>query len=101
MAQAGLVVEWGATHRHNGVIVVRFASITPPEAIKCLKVSCLWGYLKESLRYVLVTLYHKHRIIYAETHRDEDIPARYRMGEPSPDTIWKTVKEIIRLQIRR
>jgi len=101
MAQAGIIVEWGATHRHNGVIVVRFASVAPPDAIKCVSLGCLWRYLLESLRYTLVMLYHKYRIIYAETHRDEDIPAHYRMGEPAPDSVWKTVKEIVRLRIRR
>lgn len=107
MAQSGLIVSWGATHRHNGVLVVRMASIAPPGVIKCVRLSCLWNYLIASLRYTLIMLYHRYRVEYAESHkyneahRDKDIPYHYRTGVPSPDTIWGAAKEIVRLKIRR
>jgi len=101
MAQAGIVLQWGATHRHNGVLIVTMVSVAPPGPIECVRFSCLWNYLIKSLRYVLITLYHKHRVIYAETHRDEEIPLHYRTGTPSPETGWGALKEILRLKIRR
>lgn len=101
MAQAragsGLVVSWGATHRHNGKLVVRLVSIDPPKAIECLRFSCLWNYLIASLSYTLVLLYHKRRVAYAESHRDKDILERYRTGEPSPQTLWQAIHAHIKL----
>lgn len=95
------MVQWGATHRHKGLLVVTMASIAPPGVIKCVRLSCLWNYLVLSLRYVLISLYHKHRVIYAEAHRDEDIPIHYRTGTPAPETVWGAIKEILRIKVRR
>jgi len=87
--------------RKLGKLVVRLGAVEPPGGIDCVRFSCLWKYLLKSLRYVLVSLYHKHRIAYAMSHRDKDIPIRYRTGEPSPDSIWEAVKAILRLKVRR
>lgn len=104
---ARVIVSWGAVHRHNGMLVVRMASVAPPGIIRCVRFSCLWNYLIATLIYTLVMLYHKYRVEYAESHRyneargGKDIPFHYRAGVPSPDTIWGAVKEIVKLKLRR
>jgi len=54
-------------------------------------------YLKAIAEYVLLCEYHKRRAMYAERHRDVDIPERYRTGEDAP-TGLRLLTEILRLR---
>ena len=96
-----LAVRWGATHKRGGRLVVRMVSIEPPGLINCVKPSCLVKYIIKSWRYVLVLLYHKYRSEYAEKYPDIYILWKYRTGEDSPEGIWLTIWEIIKLRTRR
>jgi len=98
VAQSGIIVTWGATHRdREGNLIVRFAHIVPPTPPVCVKLSCLWSYLIESLTFALVASYHKRRITYAEVNRGKKILERYRTGEPSPETLWQAFHANIKL----
>lgn len=92
MAQSGIIVSWGATHRDKeGNVIVRFASVASPAPPECVRLSCLWSYLIESLTFTLVVSYHRRRISYAEANRHKKILERYRTGEPSPQTFWQAL----------
>ncbi len=132
MAQSGIVVSWGATHRDGicikcqipfeefetgefndlgvttvrkcpkcggktGNLIVRFAGIAPPPLPDCVKLSCLWSYLIESLTFALIVSYHRRRVAYAEANRYRKILERYRTGEPSPETLWQALHANIKL----
>lgn len=100
MTQAGIVINWGATHRDGrGVIISRQVAIEAPGMIECVRLSCLWKYMIKSLRYTLIMLYHRYRVAYAESHRNKHMPAHYRLGEPSPETIWGAIREILILRM--
>lgn len=95
---ARLELSWSAEHRNGrGELICRHASIPPPEAPKCLSVPCLWRYFIAALFYVLLANYHARRVAYAEANRDKTILERYRMGEPSPATIWEAIHANIKL----
>ena len=95
---SGLKVTWGATHRDSkGNLITRQTSIEPPEAPKCLRLSCLFKYIKETIFYVLVANYHARRVTFAEANRHKKILERYRTGEPSPQTIWQGIHANIKL----
>lgn len=61
----------------------------------------LGEYKRELDFYVLLCLYHQARIEYVYRHRDDDIPMKYRTGEPAPETYIEIMKEITKLKIRR
>lgn len=94
----GLAVSWGAIHRDkSGNIISQQLSIVPPEAPTCLRLGCLWEYLKDALLYALLALYHERRVAYAEINRHKVILERYRIGEPAPQTIWQAIHANIKL----
>ncbi len=80
-----------------GELISRQVSMTPVEAPKCLRFSCLIKYLGDALLYALVANYHVRRITYAEINRNKKILERYRTGEPSPQTIWQAIHANIKL----
>lgn len=95
----GQGVSWGAEHRDgDGNLISRQASIEPPAAPACLRLSCLVKYLKDSLLYTLVVNYHAKRVAYAEANRRKVILERYRTGEPSPQTMWQAIHATIKLK---
>ena len=97
-SKASLKVTWGAEHKdRDGKLISRQMSIEGPEAPTCLRISCIWNYLKDSLRYALVSIYHVRRASYAEANRDKVILERYRTGEPTPLTIWQALHANIKL----
>lgn len=100
-SRAGLKVRWGATHKRGGRLVSRQASIDPLGGIDCVRLTCLVKYIIKSWQYVLLLLYHKYRAEYAETYPDENIVWKYRTGEDSPEGIWSSIWEIIKLKTRR
>lgn len=83
--------------RRAGKLIVRQISITPPEAPKCLRPSCLWDYLWAAWLYALVASYHARRVAYAEANRHKKILERYRTGEPAPQTMWQAIHANIKL----
>jgi len=98
----GLVITWGADHRDgNGTLIVRQASVREPAPINCIKPRCLARYIYKSLLYTMLLLYHQERVIYAEAHRKDIIPDKYRTGEDSPKTIRGNIWEIMKLKSRR
>lgn len=98
MAQSRIIVSWGATHRDKeGNLIVRLASVVPPAPPECLKLSCLWSYMIESLTFALVASYHRRRAAYAEVNRGKKILERYRTGEPSPRTLWQAFHANVKL----
>lgn len=100
LSSSGVKIKWGASHKDgNGKLIVRQVSIEPPK-ITCLKVSCLWKYAFKSFTYTLVLLYHQNRTAYAEKHRHNTISDKYRTGEPSPETIWQAIKEILIVKMK-
>ena len=96
--KGGVLVAWGASHRDkDGNLISRQISIEPPDAPMCLKMSCVWRYIKDSLFYALLVNYHARRVAYAEANRHTQILERYRTGEPSPATIWQAIHANIKL----
>lgn len=94
----GIQIDWGAVHKNkDGEIISRQASIETPKAPTCLRPSCLWRYLLDSIRYVLIANYHAKRVAYAEAKRHSKIPQRYRTGEPAPSTILGGIYANIKL----
>lgn len=95
----GLKITWGATHRDgDGNLISHQASIDPPVAPTCLRVSCLWQYLRDAVLYALVGNYHAKRVAYAEANRGKNILERYRTGDPSPQTIWQAIHANIKIK---
>ncbi len=95
---SGLVIRWGVEHRDGkGNLISRQADIQPPAPISCIKPACLWRYLIQSLTYILTLLYHERRVSYAEANRNKKILERYRMGDPSPKTLWEAIHANIKL----
>ena len=97
---AGVKLTWGSEHMSKGRLISRQASIPPPKPMTCLKPSCYFAYLGRVFTYMLVNIYHSKRVAYAEKHRRDAIPEKYRTGEPSPEGILSTVKEILKLSWR-
>lgn len=94
----GLKVAWGAEHRdREGNLISRQFSVEPPDAPTCLRLSCLWRYLRGAVFYALIANYHTRRTAYAEINRHKEILERYRTGEPSPETIWQAIHANIKL----
>ena len=97
-SHAGMHLAWGTTHcDSNGTLISRQAKIEPPEAPQCLRLSCLFKYVKDSVLYAMVANYHARRTAYAEANRDKVILERYRTGEPSPQTIWQAIHANIKI----
>jgi len=101
VANTGLAVSWGTEHHSKeGVLISRQVSFPPP-VIRCMTLSCLRRYLVDSWRYTLILMYHKYRTIYAEKHRNENIPEHYRTGDNSPTSIMGALWAIFKLRLRR
>lgn len=101
---SGIAISWGATHRDGkGNLIVRQASIEPPEMPEELVMpdptcrECINQYIrdfdkwtkkcKELMKeYQVILDYHEHRVKFAEKHRNDVIPNKYRTGEESPTT---------------
>ena len=82
----------------KGRLIVKNVSIKPPSPPSCLSLKCLIKYFKDSLFFVLLSNYHTRRVLYAEAHRGEKILERYRIGQPSPQTIWQAIHANIKLK---
>ncbi len=94
----GFRILWSAEHRDkDGRLIVKQA-VLEPRPIECYKISCLLAYPLSAMQYMLACYYHKCRAEYAEKHRHNVIPEHYRTGEPSPETVWQAIKEIIKLR---
>jgi len=104
--KSGLATSFTATHRNGktGQLISRQASVEAP-VITCMRPRCLRRYMVKSLAYMLLMLYHKKRVNYAERKRNEDIPSKYRTGDnaPSgaPSGVFRTLWEIIKIKLRR
>lgn len=97
----GFKILWSAEHRDkDGNLIVR-QTVLEPKALECYRLSCLLKYPLSTLQYILACYYHKCRADYAEKHRHNTMPERYRTGEPSPETIWQALQEILKIKIRR
>ena len=97
-SRASIKVMWGAEHKDGkGNLISRQMSIEGPDAPTCMRIPCIWNYLKDSLRYALVCIYHVRRVSYAEANRGKVILERYRTGEPAPLTIWQAIHANIKL----
>ena len=97
-SRSGLQITWGADHRDGaGNLIVRQASLQPPEAPTCLRMSCLLVYLRNALLYALLANYEERRVAYAEKNRHKKILDRYRTGELFPETIWQAIHANIKL----
>lgn len=80
-----------------GKLIWRHKTVEPP-TIKCVSLKCYFKYTLKAWHYILLMMYHKHRIAYAVKHRHDDIPDKYRTGEDAPKRAWGLFREIIRLQ---
>ncbi len=69
--------------------------VPPPAPLTCIRFSCYVSYVKKVIHYMLLQEYHKRRLIYAQRHRNDDIPEYYREGEPIPKHL---LFEIIKLR---
>jgi len=97
----GFRILWSAEHKDpKGNLIVRMAVLEPPK-IECYRLRCLLEYPLSALQYMLACYYHRCRANYAERHRHDNIPERYRTGDNAPETIWGAIREIIRLKLRR
>jgi len=103
MRQAtGLAIDWGFKHRDGtGNLISRQVMIQPPLPITCIKPICLWRYQILTWKYLLMQLYHKYRVGYAERNRYKTIPEYYRTGDNMPFTIRGLLWEIFKLGVRR
>ncbi len=108
----GIGIIWGATHRDGkGNLISRQASIEPPEMPEKLAEpdsscrECINQYIrdfdkwtkecKELMKeYQVILDYHEHRVEFAEKHRNNTIPDKYRTGEDSPTTKMDAEREI-------
>jgi len=97
---SGLATSFTATHESKGRLISRQASVEAP-VITCMRPSCLRRYMVKSLAYMLLMLYHKKRVNYAERKRNEDIPSKYRTGDNAPSGVFRTLLEIIKIKLRR
>ena len=84
----------------QGRLIARSVSIQPAPAPKCLRLRCIAKFFRDCLYSNLLGSYHKRRVTYAERSRHKKIPNKYRIGSPSPQTIWQAIFAIIKL-IRR
>lgn len=95
---AGVRIRHEAEHRKaDGTLIVRLTSVEAP-ILTCLKPICVYRYLVNVLRYILLSWYHKYRIVCAQKARHIDIPERYRSGYENPHTIWQLVTDILKLR---
>lgn len=91
-------VSWGAEHRKgNGELIVRMCSVAPPKPLTCLKWSCFWDFVFDSIRWGLISSYHARRIAYATENRNKKILERYRTGEPAPKSIIMAIVANVKL----
>jgi hypothetical protein len=81
----------------DGRLVARQARVRAPEPLTCIRFSCYLRFLKRVFWYVVLSEYHKRRAEYAEKHRDEAIPEKYRTGEDAPEG-WHLFVEIFKLR---
>lgn len=82
----------------KGVLISRGVSVHPPSIPNCLSFRCLFKYFRDSIFCVLLSSYHIRRVYYAESNRNKKILERYRIGEPSPQTIWQAIHANIKLK---
>ena len=95
---AGLGITWGAEHKDGaGNLISRQASIEPPSPPTCIRPSCLFRYVFDTIVYALIGSYHVRRVAYAEANRNKEILERYRTGYPSPITFWQAVHANLKL----
>lgn len=100
--KGGINLSWGAEHRDgDGNLICRQASIGTPRGPTCLKPGCMFRYLKRVILYILLGLYHVKRAAYAEAHRHDVIPEKYRTGEPSPENIRQAITANLAFKFRR
>lgn len=85
----------------KGVLISRQVSFDVPGAPSCPRPSCLWGYFKSVVFYVLLILYHEQRVAYAEAHRHDEILEKYRTGIPTPVTIRQALCANLAISFRR
>ena len=98
--RAGLRVRVGATHKRGGRLISRQTSMRPI-GIDCLRLSCWIKWPIKAFTYFLLCNYHKYRSEYAEAYPDANIIWKYRTGEDSPEGMWSSIWEIIKLKTRR
>ena len=95
----GLGMTWHAVHRTgDGRLIDDQVKIPVPQEPNCIKPSCLWKYVIDSIRYALIVNYHMKRSAYAQANPHKEILERYRTGEPSPQTIWQAIHANIKLK---
>ena len=98
----GLKVTVGAEHKDGqGNLISRCVTIHPPVPPVCPKLKCLWRFFWKVVYHGLLTTYHKNRVGYAEKHRHESIPLKYRTGDDSPENTRQAMFEIVKLRLRR
>ena len=69
-------MTYGATHRDGrGKLISRQVTITPPSMPPC---KCVGLYLWALVKFFFLQIYHRWRVSYAEKHRNDDIPEKYR-----------------------
>jgi len=84
-----------------GRLISRSVSIQAPAPPKCLRPKCLIKFVRDVFFCGLLSEYHRRRVAYAERHRHEKIPEKYRTGENSPLNIRQAIFAIIELRLRR
>jgi len=96
----GMAFRWEGEHRDGeGRLISQNATLPAPQ-LTCLKPKCVYRYLVKAWRHAFVLTYHAERVKYAEAHRYEEIPEKYRTGDPSPSTVIGAIWEIIKLPRR-
>lgn len=91
-------ITWGAEHKTaDGKLVVRMATVDPPDPPTCPNFRCFWKWMLNCLRYELIMQYHKRRVQYAEKNKGKRILERYRTGDRAPETILMALIAHIKL----
>ena len=97
---SGLRTNYSAVHASQGKIISKQVTIDPPAAVTCIHIKCLTRYLKDALKYTATLSYHKARVNYAEKNRFKEIDMKYRMGEPSPQSIIGLTWQVFILKVK-
>lgn len=94
-----LKISWGATHRSGeGVLISQQVSVEAPSWPAC---NCLFPYLWALVKFVVLQMYHRHRVQYATRKRWETIPDHLRTGENAPQSVWGLLYAGLLLHLRR
>ena len=81
----------------QGRLIVKTYSVQPPKPPQCVRPSCLFKFVMDTLFCALLSSYHTRRVHYATINRNKKILERYRTGEPSPKNIWQAIHANIKL----